>query len=97
MIDLKMSVVDRIMSRKIHVEALTFSGTVLGDRVFKEMIKANEVIRVVLNTTGLVSKMEKEMATHSSILAWKIPRTEEPGGLQSMGSQELDMTEQQCL
>ena len=28
----------------------------------------------------------KEMATHSSILAWKIPRTEEPGGLQSMGS-----------
>ena len=97
MIDLKMSVVDRIMSHKIHVEALTFSGTVLGDRVFKEMIKANEVMRVVLNTTGLVSKMEKEMATHSSILAWKIPRTEEPGGLQSMGSQELDMTEQQCL
>ena len=29
--------------------------------------------------------LEKEMATHSSILAWKIPRTEEPGGLQSMG------------
>ena len=28
--------------------------------------------------------LEKEMATHSSILAWKIPRTEEPGGLQSM-------------
>ena len=30
---------------------------------------------------------EKEMATHSSILAWKIPWTEEPGGLKSMGSQ----------
>ena len=30
---------------------------------------------------------EKEMATHSSILAWRIPRTEEPGGLQSTGSQ----------
>ena len=30
---------------------------------------------------------EKEMAAHSSILAWGIPRTEEPGGLQSMGSQ----------
>ena len=30
---------------------------------------------------------EKGMATHSSILAWRIPRTEEPGGLQSMGSQ----------
>ena len=34
------------------------------------------------------------MATHSSILAWRIPRAEEPGGPQSMGSQkELDMTE----
>ena len=32
------------------------------------------------------------MATHSSILAWEIPRTEEPGGLQSVGSQESDMT-----
>ena len=31
--------------------------------------------------------LEKEMATHSSILAWRIPWTEEPGGLQSMGSQ----------
>ena len=32
------------------------------------------------------------MAIHSSILAWRIPWTEEPGGLQSMGLQELDMT-----
>ena len=31
--------------------------------------------------------LEREMATHSSILAWRIPWTEEPGGLQSMGSQ----------
>ena len=34
------------------------------------------------------------MVTHSSLLAWEIPRTEEPGGLQSMGSKESDMTEQ---
>ena len=33
--------------------------------------------------------LEKEMATHSSILAWKIPWTEEPRGLQSMGSQRV--------
>ena len=33
------------------------------------------------------------MATHSSILAWEIPWTKEPGGVQSLGSQELDMTE----
>ena len=36
--------------------------------------------------------LEKEMATHSSILAWKIPWTEDPGRLQSMGSQESDTT-----
>ena len=36
--------------------------------------------------------LEKEMVTHSSILAWRILWTEEPGRLQSMGSQELDMT-----
>ena len=41
------------------------------------------------------------MATHSSILAWKIPWTEEPGGLQSMGSQkvghDLAAKQQQCM
>ena len=36
---------------------------------------------------GLGDPLEKEMATHSSILTWKITWTEEPGGLQSMGSQ----------
>ena len=36
--------------------------------------------------------LEKEMATCSSILAWEIPWTKEPGGLQSMGSKESDMT-----
>ena len=38
---------------------------------------------------GSVDPLEKEMATHSSILAWEIPWTEEPGGLQSMGSQNI--------
>ena len=37
--------------------------------------------------------LEEGMATHSGILAWRIPRTEEPGRLQSTGSQESDMTE----
>ena len=40
-----------------------------------------------------ISIMEKEMATDSSILAWKIPWMEEPGGLQSMELQRLDTTE----
>ena len=39
-------------------------------------------------TRGLGRSLEKEMATHSSILAWEIPRTQESGGLQSMESQK---------
>ena len=38
---------------------------------------------------GWEGTLEKEMATYSSILAWRIPWTEEPGGLQSMGSQRV--------
>ena len=38
---------------------------------------------------GSEDPLEKEMGTHSSILAWEIPGTGDPGGLQSMGSQEL--------
>ena len=38
---------------------------------------------------GREDLLEKEMVTHSSILAWKIPWTEEPGGLQFMGSQRV--------
>ena len=41
--------------------------------------------------------LEKGMAAHSSILAWTIPRAEEPGGLQSMGSQRVRYTEQLTL
>ena len=41
---------------------------------------------------GWEDPLEKEMATHSNMLAWRIARSEEPGGLQSTGSQESDMT-----
>ena len=41
---------------------------------------------------GREDPLEKEMATHSSVLAWRLPWTEEPGRLQSMGSQKSDMT-----
>ena len=44
---------------------------------------------------GWEDPLEKEMATHSSTLAWRIPWTEEPGGLQPLGSPKAsDMTEQ---
>ena len=42
-----------------------------------------------VRSLGLEDPLEKEMATHSSILAWRIPWTEEPGGLQSRGSQRV--------
>ena len=42
-----------------------------------------------VQSPGREDPLEKEMATHSRTLAWKIPRTEEPGRLQSMGSQRL--------
>ena len=46
---------------------------------------------------GWEDPLEYEMATHSSILACKIPWTEEPGRLQSMGSQESDTTEHSTI
>ena len=42
---------------------------------------------------GLEDPLEKGVATHSSILAWRIPRTEEPGGHSPWGHKESDMTE----
>ena len=43
-----------------------------------------------VQSLGQEDPLEKEMETHSSVLVWEIPWTEEPGGLQSRGSQELD-------
>ena len=42
-----------------------------------------------VQSLGQEDPLEKKMATYSSILAWRIPWTEEPGGLQSMGSQRV--------
>ena len=47
-----------------------------------------------VRSLGREDPLEKEVATHSSITAWRIPWTEEPGGLRSMGGKESDTTEQ---
>ena len=47
---------------------------------------------IQVRSLGWEDPLENEMATHSSILAWTIPWTEEPGKLQSVGSQESDTT-----
>ena len=48
-----------------------------------------EYVKAVYCHPAYLTYMQKEMATHSSILAWRIPWMEEPGGLQSMGSQRV--------
>ena len=50
-------------------------------------------VRDSVRSPGQEVPLEEDTATHSSILAWRIPWTEEPGGLQSMGLQRVDMTE----
>ena len=52
--------------------------------------------REVVRFLGLEDPLEKDVAAHSSILAWEIPWTEESGGLQSMGHKQLDTTESTC-
>ena len=52
-----------------------------------------EMQETPVRSLGGEDSLEEGMATHSSILAWRIPWTEEPGRLQSMGHTELDTTE----
>ena len=60
------------------------SQVVLG---VKNLVQETQETRV--RSLGLEDPLEEGMATHSSILAWRIPWTEEPGGLQSMGLQRV--------
>ena len=65
-----------------------------------QMVKNPPSVRDTwLQFLGWEGLLEKEMATHSSILAWRISWTEEPGSLQFMGHKKLDTTEQltQCF
>ena len=62
------------------------SGSFPGGSVAKSLPAIWETQVGSLGGEGL---LEREMATHSSILAWRIPWTEEPGGLQSTGSQRV--------
>ena len=55
-----------------------------------QMVKNRPTVQETwVQSLGLEDPLEKGIATHSIILAWRIPWTEEPGGLQSMGSQRV--------
>ena len=57
--------------------------------VVAQSVKNPAMQETWVQSQGWEDPLEKEMATHSSILVWRIPWTEEPGGLQSMGSQRV--------
>ena len=71
-------------------DVYVISTSFAGDSVVKNP-PANEGDRGLIPGSG--NSLEKEMATHFSIFAWRTPWTEEPGRLQSLGRKELDMTE----
>ena len=48
-----------------------------------------KILDTLVRSLGQEDPLEKEMGTHSNIIAWDVPWTEEPGGLQSMGSQRV--------
>ena len=63
-----------------------------------EMVKNSHAVQETrVGSLGWEDSLEKRIATHSSILAWRIPWTEEPGGLQCKGHKESDMTECVCV
>ena len=67
-----------------------FDFTFLGAFLIAQPVKNLPAVQETwVQSLGQEDPLEKEMATHSSILAWKIPWMEEPGGLQSMGSQRV--------
>ena len=59
----------------------------------KNLLAMQETQEMRVQSLGQEDPLEEEMATHSSILAWKIPWTEDPSRLQPMGLQTVNMTE----
>ena len=88
------SVMNFILKFTIHFEALRrwWGGPSLMTQMVKNL---PAMLETRVQSLGQEDPLEKRMATHSSILAWRIPWTEDPGGLQSMGGghNESDTTE----
>ena len=58
--------------------------------VVKNLPAIQELQEMLVSSLGLEDPLEEGMATHSSIFAWRIPETQEPGGLESIGSQRVE-------
>ena len=69
---------------------MSFYVTVIpGGSVVKNLPAMKEMQKMKIQSLGQEDPLEEGMATHSSILAWRIPWTEEPGEVQSIGSQRV--------
>ena len=68
-------------------------GGFLGGSVVKNLPAMQELQEMQVLSVGWEGPLEEGMATHSSVLAWRLPRTEEPGGLQSLSHKGSDATE----
>ena len=69
---------------------MAFEGSFSWTSLLAQMVRCLSTMRETwVGSLGREESLEKEMVTHSSTLAWKIPWTEEPGRLQSMGSQRV--------
>ena len=75
---------DELLSLKIKMRYSPYRASLVAQTV--KRLPTMREIRV--RSLGREDPLEKEMATHSRILAWKIPWTEEPDGLQSVGSEK---------
>ena len=75
----------------LHSDILLLgAGSPSGYSLVAQMVKnLPAMLETQVQSLGLEDPLGEDMATHSSILTWRIPRTEEPGGLQSMGSQRV--------
>ena len=69
---------------------MSFYVTVIpGGSVVKNLPAMKEMQKMKIQSLGQEDPLEEGMATHSSVLAWRIPWTEEPGEVQSIGSQRV--------
>ena len=69
--------------------ATGFLGVSRASLVVQSVKTLPTMLEICVQSSGLEDPLEKEIATHSSILAWTIPWIEKPGGLQSMGLQRV--------
>ena len=77
-----------VIEKNIYVAVICFMNLLAAHRLKHLPAKWESWVR----SLGWEDPLEKEMATHSSVLAWRIPWMEEPGGLQSTGLQRVGHT-----